>query len=1715
MALRRLSLLSVLSVCALFVGCKSDDTTTPPSEPSTQFVITRAAGGPATPLPKGSTVTLNIQASVIQADNTETPIVGHVSLSVTRGSLADNTVTLVRDGAYGKASFDLTLCSSTDADCVARQRTVVTAKMTTPAGEEIETSYSIMIQEDPAASCDKNDANICQDTACAGAACLSDVGDGICDKAQKACVIPPPGDGVLSLGLTFSYLPGSANAGNKPSIVALPKGSEPILVTAQLTKLDSSSSIDISTLKLRFALTASVAGVSPGALHPFGVATTTQVLETGVENGVGTAVFDPSTVPASGTLTVTVLNADGSERNLKDPRPINVVVPGALVFGPLGTDPYYRTLGIRGSGFQEQSVLRFALLDSAGNRWRPSLGAVTVNFQLTNKAGDMSLSPLVATVDSKGEVTTTVYSGTTVSNSAVKAVATIGNTPLQTNSEILVVVGAKPSSNNFNVACDKSAIDALVGNDCSVMRQDLAANCTAVLLDRFNNPVGRRVRVSWATEAGSIGQPSSTPLANPDDPSTADLGKAQNSIRTLSGRMPLDVDPLPGSQEPNTLGDGSDVCAKVGQTRVYNPRDGLVTFIAYTQGEEWFDDRNKNGKQDGNEAFDDLAEPFVDANDNNQFDPGEDFIDTNGNGHWDPADGVWNEDTVIWTTGHVVFTGTPKATVAVDGNVDLKALENSQVVTMRYRWEDLNGNEPASATAAYAAALLSGDGTAAQTSPDKYPDRFGSMQIRTTRKASNVGASTVYSYQSEITYDVAPQQTVVYTAPPPEYVTDASGTVYAVLTKFAASVAGSVSLGDVGSFVSTTRELASAPFVCLNRQGQPATNSLKDAECNYDACSGAACRTAGGADGTCQRGTCNPGTVGTTSYVMDVTYTTSTGEAASSRIIAGSSNVTVTAKVTDRTTGGAAAGVTLTFDTSNSIGLVKVGAGAAATSVTAVTDASGVATATFIPGSVPAKGNLTVTIDGFPVRRLIDIVVAGVMQFSPAPTDGFVRVMGVTSSGWREQNVLRFKLLDSVGQPYLGEAEVQFSVSPLGGAKVVPDKLKIDSNGEVVTQLYSGVQAGTLAVTATTVVNGKTLTIQSDTIAVVGAKANGRNFALRCDTLAVPAFLSNDCSYTHSDFTASCTAVLGDRFNNTLGRDTRVTWLSEAGLFGPPSSTPLAAPDADPAGQGNLGRTINTLRTLNTPLPLDVAPSDSILPGESGRATSLTGACPRTGNPRDGLVTLLASTQGEEGFVDTNNNGKWDSGEKFYDLGEPYVDANDDGAWNAGELYIDVDGNGTYTAANGVWDANTTIWTTSYVAYTGIASPTFDFPSNPSNRTTPPFADYDTSFNFTVDWRDENGNEPAPTFSSYGLGAAPGNGTVQILSGTNRLDQVGSMYISRPTVCGYDASHPNACKLTTSMALNSRVLTGRYSAPTTKQTPPNPLGDSIIASVTSPDGALGDIVMSGSVDVPTAALPVVSSLSPSGGPVGTLFAINGTRLNGVGSAAYFRDSSNTVYQLALQAIGMSSQLSVKVPATATPGNATVWVENAAGISGTLTFVVGDAPTITSFTPATGVPGQARVTVYGGGFDVTGLKIFIGNTQIEPPVSGPSVVFYQTADQVRFLVPVGVRTGKITIVTAAGSVTSAGPFTVPAPTILTDFAALGTVNVGDTITVTGTNFDVGGLLVDVGGVLVPSGGVTNVTNNSFDFVVPVGASTGFVTVSTNGGSIPGSTPLTVN
>lgn len=140
-------------------------------------------------------------------------------------------------------------------------------------------------------------------------------------------------------------------------------------------------------------------------------------------------------------------------------------------------------------------------------------------------------------------------------------------------------------------------------------------------------------------------------------------GKGMLTLSTVGPFPALDVTPLPadGAQypyprlaEPSTM-DGA-------LTR--NPRDGLVTILAYTDGEEHYYDDNSNGMRDSNERFIDQGEPFTDANDNYQWDPGEFYNDVDGSGGWTPANGTWDANAKIWTVAHVLYTDASRGSLA-------------------------------------------------------------------------------------------------------------------------------------------------------------------------------------------------------------------------------------------------------------------------------------------------------------------------------------------------------------------------------------------------------------------------------------------------------------------------------------------------------------------------------------------------------------------------------------------------------------------------------------------------------------------------------------------------------------------------------------------------------------------------------------------------------------------------------------------------------------------------------------------------------------------------------------------------------------------------------------------------------------------------------------------------------------------------------------------
>lgn len=504
-------------------------------------------------------------------------------------------------------------------------------------------------------------------------------------------------------------------------------------------------------------------------------------------------------------------------------------------------------------------------------------------------------------------------------------------------------------------------------------------------------------------------------------------------------------------------------------------------------------------------------------------------------------------------------------------------------------------------------------------------------------------------------------------------------------------------------------------------------------------------------------------------------------------------------------------------------GVAATADGPFAASFTGTTTADGFVLAYFEPSEVPGSGKIVIrhTESELQLERPFDVVRAGTLAFLPSAADAYYRVLGVQGSGWQEQSVLRFKLFDSAGQAYVEPVPVTFSIATLAtGATgtaptMAPSVATTDANGEVVTTIASGTGTSTVAVTATATIGDQTVTTTSDTLAIVGAVANGREFGVTCGKRSVAALWANDCHKMRAETPVECEAKIGDWNQVTFGRSTRINWLTEAGYFGPSSSTPLYDPDAEPSDQLSLGMSFNVLSTRNGSLPFDVPP----LAGEARQAaTAIAYPCPtvgdvtRTLNPRDGLNTIVAYTQGEEGYDDLNANGRWDTGEPFYDQGEPYLDVNDNNVRDADpyERFVDVNGNGVYDEGNETWDANTTIWAYTHVAMTGIPETrAVDMTWTPDDLGSVPV---DGVLGFTVRAEDAFLNVPAPSATTYSADRAGGAGTVTLLSPEKIVDfPFASMDVRQVVLC-----EAAVCRTETRITTEREPqIHGQYVAPAT------------------------------------------------------------------------------------------------------------------------------------------------------------------------------------------------------------------------------------------------------------------------------------------------------------
>ncbi|MEA2559582.1 MAG: hypothetical protein QOH06_1086 [Acidobacteriota bacterium] len=276
---------------------------------------------------------------------------------------------------------------------------------------------------------------------------------------------------------------------------------------------------------------------------------------------------------------------------------------------------------------------------------------------------------------------------------------------------------------------------------------------------------------------------------------------------------------------------------------------------------------------------------------------------------------------------------------------------------------------------------------------------------------------------------------------------------------------------------------------------------------------------------------------------------------------------------------------------------------------------------------------------------------------------------------------------------------------------------------------------------------------------------------------------------------------------------------------------------------------------------------------------------------------------------------------------------------------------------------------------------------------------------------------------------------------------------------------------------------------------PSGAGTGPITVITSNGSAASAAVFSVQAASP---LPSISFFNPISGQAGAQITITGTnfanvqsvRFNGV-SAGFFVNSASSIM--------------ATVPAGAASGPITV--TTAAGTaSSTQGFVViapSQLPSITAFSPGSG-PAGTTVTIDGNNFLGTGQVRFNG-------VTAPSFTV-QSNTRITAQAPSNAGAGPIAVVTPAGTATSTGVFSVTVPMAVPVIASFSPASggPGTLVSISGNNL-AGATAVRFNGAPAT---FTGLSNTFIQAIVPAGASSGRISVTTPAGTVQSSAFFTV-
>ncbi|MFE8643572.1 hypothetical protein ACFX58_00630 [Sphingomonas sp. NCPPB 2930] len=317
--------------------------------------------------------------------------------------------------------------------------------------------------------------------------------------------------------------------------------------------------------------------------------------------------------------------------------------------------------------------------------------------------------------------------------------------------------------------------------------------------------------------------------------------------------------------------------------------------------------------------------------------------------------------------------------------------------------------------------------------------------------------------------------------------------------------------------------------------------------------------------------------------------------------------------------------------TSNSASVVFSSSCGTVSPATSPVDGSGRATAVIQTNN---QGSCTVNAQAGTVTASAPYTVTappttGVQFVSASPT-----LIYQTGSPGVNTSVVRFRVVNAVGNPVPGQTVNAALTNTDGGINFcgAPSSSASGADGVVSFSVCAGTLPATVQVRAS-LAAAPTLFAASNLLTIQTGLPTQRSFSISATQQNF--YAGGQFTNRFDGNTVGINVFAADRQGNPVPDGTPIVFVAEGGQI-------------NSAGASSC--VISAGRCTVTFIGQDYRPLGS----------SVSGA-----DPRPGRVTILAYADGEESFVDANNNNRYDAGEAFEDMGVPYLDKDEDGVFTA------------------------------------------------------------------------------------------------------------------------------------------------------------------------------------------------------------------------------------------------------------------------------------------------------------------------------------------------------------------------------------------------------------------------------------------------------------------